>query len=156
MYIMYTCFYSVSLSLSVCLCLSLPVVNTFFFLVYNCFVFSCFCCFFAWGLDVKKYCAYSITLVNKKKNCSFVLSLRLSLSLSVSHSLSFSLSPCLSQLPLPPPPPQPTPNHFLLSELLNKMLMSNIFLEQTHLIGSVRKRPTEASKLVVPIRLGLS
>ena len=41
------------------------------FWVYNDYVFDCFCCcclfLFARGLDEKKYCTYSITLVNKKK-----------------------------------------------------------------------------------------
>ena len=48
------------------------------FVVLVCFVY---CLFFARGLDEKKYCTYSFTLVNKIFVRSFVLSLPPSLSL---------------------------------------------------------------------------
>ena len=54
------------------------------FVVLVCFVF---CLFFARGLDEKKYCTYSFTLVNKK-NRSFVRSFVRSFSLSLSLPLS--------------------------------------------------------------------
>ena len=90
---------SLSLSLSVSLSLSLSIVNMSFW-VYNYFVFDCFCCFlllffvfFARGLDVKKYCTYSFTLVNKKFVRSFVLSLSL-----LPHFSPPSLSPFLFEV----------------------------------------------------------
>ena len=86
---------SVCLSLSsVCLCLFVCLsasvsVNSYYdlFWVYNYFALDCFCCcflsFFARGLDVKKYCTYSINKIKK----SFVRFLSVCLSVCLSVSL---------------------------------------------------------------------
>ena len=74
-YIMHTCM--LFILLSVCLSVCLSIVNMSFW-VDNYFVFDCFCWFcFPRGLDEKKYCTYSFTLVNKKFVRSFVRSLSL-------------------------------------------------------------------------------
>ena len=76
-------------SLRLCVSVTVSLSSSLSLSLFVC-LFVCLCVFvvvFARGQDVKQYCTYSITLVNKK-NRSFVCSLSLSLSLS---------------LPLPPP-----------------------------------------------------